>query len=262
MQLKSLLKKLGSFFGFFCAVVIITRLALQFGNLVNLTTVGFSFLVLVVLSAVFAGLATAIATSVVATLFFNYFFFDPVGTFTIAAFHNWVAVITFLFTAIVISRLTASAHQNARKSEALDLTLTNLSVFSGRVVQVPNELLSLSGIAEAAVEIFSLEYCSIHVYTEGKWHHFSGTAVGQTSREVAELLMSKTDHPTDLMELVEEQSLGVRYSRIRTGSESIALVAVKSHYLSMKAIDAMASIIGILLRESLKDTDVPLRAGR
>lgn len=250
---KNIFKKLGLFLLFLCAIIIITWVAPQLGGIVNPTTIGFSFLILVVTSAVFAGLWVAIAISITATLFFNYFFLPPIGTFHIADFDNWVALFAFLFTAIVISRLTASAHENAIKSEILEITLKRLREFGNWLLTLPRDRVTLSGIAENAVRILGLEYCSIHVYAEGKWHHFSGASVGNLPQQVAESLKVSGDHPTAVMELVEEQGLGVRYSQIRTGPGSFALLAVKSDYLPTQAIDAMASMIGLLLVEALRE---------
>jgi len=254
-----MMRKLLWALGCFCAMVLVTRIALQFEALVNPTTVGFCFVILVVLSAVFAGLAVGIATSISATLFFNYFFFQPVGTFHIAALDDSVAVFALLFTAIVISRLTASARENSRKVHVMDLTLEKLREFGRWMLAVPHDLLSLSGIAESVVKIFSLEYCSIHVYAEGKWHHFSGASFGEVPQDLAENLTNREDHPTDVMELIEEQSLGVKYSQIRAGSESFALLAVKSKYLPIEAVDSIASMIGVLLREILQE--IPQTSG-
>ncbi|HEY4491840.1 MAG TPA: hypothetical protein VI958_07540 [Acidobacteriota bacterium] len=166
---------------------------------------------------------------------------------------NWGAVVALLFVAVVISLLTASARENARKSEVLETTLRQLNDFRLSLLSLPRDLISLSGIAENARRIFSLEYCSIHVYSEGRWHHFSGSSIGSLSKQVADTLKATQDHPTALMELVEEQSLGVRYSRIRTGSESFAVLAVKSEHLPPDAIDAIASMTGILLLEVLRE---------
>ncbi len=251
---KAVFKKLGFSLGFLCAVIVITRIALQLGGTIaNPTTVGFSFLILVALSALFAGLEVAIATSLIATLFFNYFFFPPIGTFTIADRHNWIALFAFLFTAVLISRLTASALENARKAENFQRTLDRMKEFGEWLLSRPLDQVTLSNIAEGAVRIFSLDYCSIHVYAEGKWHHFSGIAVGTLNQQIADNLKVTSDHPTGILELAEEQGLGVRYAPIRTGQDSIALLVVRSDYLPLNAIHAIASMIGILLLEIVKD---------
>ena len=63
---------------------------------VNPTTAGFAFLILVLLAATLGPLWIAITRRGRLALAFNYFFFPPVGTFTIAEPHNWVSLFAFL----------------------------------------------------------------------------------------------------------------------------------------------------------------------
>ena len=56
----------------------------------------------------------AITVAVASTLSFNYFFFPPVGTFTISEPHNWVSLFAFLVPAIIGSNLSAAAQERAR----------------------------------------------------------------------------------------------------------------------------------------------------
>jgi len=81
---------------------------------VNPTTAGFALLILVLLAATRGPLWIAITVAVASTLAFNYFFFAPVGTFTIAEPRNWVSLIAFLAAAIVGSNLFAAAQERAR----------------------------------------------------------------------------------------------------------------------------------------------------
>ncbi len=59
---------------------------------VNATTQGFAYLLLVLIVASIWGFFEAAVASVAATLTFNFFFFEPVGTFTIADPRNWIAL--------------------------------------------------------------------------------------------------------------------------------------------------------------------------
>ena len=81
---------------------------------VNPTTAGFALLILVLLAATLGPLWIAITVAVASTLSFNYFFFPPVGTFSIAEPHNWVSLVAFLVAAIVGSNLSAAAQERAR----------------------------------------------------------------------------------------------------------------------------------------------------
>src|SRR3954454_6405036 len=78
------------------------------------TTVGFMYLLAVLLVASTWGFIEAAVAAVAGALCFNYFFFPPVGTLTIADPLNWVALLSFLMTALITSRLSAKAEQRAR----------------------------------------------------------------------------------------------------------------------------------------------------
>ncbi|MGP0076559.1 MAG: DUF4118 domain-containing protein, partial [Bryobacteraceae bacterium] len=73
----------------------------------NPTTVGFAYLLLVLVIASTWGLAEATLASLTATLAFNLFFLPPIGKLTIADPQNWVALFSFLVTALIASRLSA-----------------------------------------------------------------------------------------------------------------------------------------------------------
>lgn len=234
---------------FLLSIVMVTSIALRLGTIANATTVGFILLVIVVLSAVFAGLAVAVLCSVTATLLFNYFFFPPIGTFIIEDPANWVALFTFLFTSVVISRLTASAHENAQKAELLSVTQTRMNEFGKWLLSVKPDAVTLSSLAEAIVRIFVLDYCSIHVYSGGKWHHHTGSATGELASGIPEILQNTQDRPTQIVELAEESGF-VRYSRIQTGQESTAVLAVKSEYLPAEAIENLGSMIGMKIEST------------
>ena len=65
----------------------------------------------------FWGSRPALLASVVAAFCFNYFFLPPLYTLTIAHPQNWVALIVFFTTAIVVGQLSARAKKRAEESE-------------------------------------------------------------------------------------------------------------------------------------------------
>jgi len=87
----------------------------------NPTTVALTFLLVVLGVASRWGLTIATTTAIVATLAFNYFFLPPIGTFTIADPQNWVALLAFLISAILASRLSerAARRRMARQRETI-----------------------------------------------------------------------------------------------------------------------------------------------
>jgi len=75
----------------------------------NPATISLSFLLVILVVATRGRLWVAVVTAVIATGALNFFFFPPVGTFTIAAPHNWMALLVFLIVAIVASNLSSAA---------------------------------------------------------------------------------------------------------------------------------------------------------
>ena len=73
---------------------------------VNPTTVALTLLLLVLFLAAQWGLRYAVATSIAATVCYNFFFLPPIGTFTISDPQNWLGIFAFLTVAVVGSRLS------------------------------------------------------------------------------------------------------------------------------------------------------------
>ncbi len=237
----------------FCAVILVTtKLTLEFGAITNSSTAAFFFLIIVLMSAFFGDLLVAIITSLVATLCFDYFYLPPVGTINISSFSDWISLFAFLLASVIISRLTASAAENKVKAYVLNKTMVQLKAFGENLLSIPKDQLTLSGIAQAALNSFSLEYCSIHVYGEGKWQHYSGKAFTGIFRMVEKKVDTLPHYPTDLMELADENMLGVQYMQIKKGTATQALLVVKSKTLAAETLGAIASMIGVQLSIIMK----------
>ncbi|MGA2167793.1 MAG: ATP-binding protein [Terracidiphilus sp.] len=92
---------------------------LTYGGLVlrvNLTTISFLYLLLVVGLALFCGFWQASLASFVAAACLDYFFTQPLFHFYIADPQDWVALGAFQVTALVISRLSAKELRSAREA--------------------------------------------------------------------------------------------------------------------------------------------------
>jgi two-component system sensor histidine kinase KdpD len=98
------------------AIVAVTTLICFRFIPVNATTAGFAYLLGVLGIATAWGLIEAVIASIAATVCFNFFFFPPVGKFTIADPQNWVALFAFLATALVASHLSDREKKQAREA--------------------------------------------------------------------------------------------------------------------------------------------------
>jgi len=84
---------------------------------INYATVGFGFLLAVLFISANWGLRYATFTAILATVAYNYFFLPPLFRFTIADPQNWIALLTFLVTAVVASQLSERARRSALSAE-------------------------------------------------------------------------------------------------------------------------------------------------
>ena len=85
---------------------------------VNSATAAFTYLLLILILATRVGLRESIIASFGSMLAYNFFFLPPIGTLTIADPQNWVALFTFLATAVIGSHLSSNARQKAKEAES------------------------------------------------------------------------------------------------------------------------------------------------
>ena len=108
----------GALWGLIISLLLVAACTwLAFHFRLNLATMGFFYLILVIAAAMRNGFWVATVTSVVSALCLNYFFAPPVFSFSVSDPSNWVALSAFELTALVISRLSNTA--NARTQEAI-----------------------------------------------------------------------------------------------------------------------------------------------
>jgi two-component system sensor histidine kinase KdpD len=113
---------------------------------VNPTTVALTLLLFILLLAAEWGLRYAVVISVAATGLYNYYFLPPIGTFTIADPQNWLALLAFLVTAIVASRLSERARDEASDARARQREVEAL-------FRLSRELLQTEGVSDLVVSI-------------------------------------------------------------------------------------------------------------
>ena len=87
------------------------------GNLYpKIPNISFLYLLVVLGLATRRGLYAAVIASIVAFLSFDYFLVEPLYTFTINSFEEWLALFIFLVTAIITGQLAAALRQRAEQA--------------------------------------------------------------------------------------------------------------------------------------------------
>jgi len=121
-------KHLRTFNGYIVALVAIVLITLfyQYERGIAITTIILTYLLSILITSAVWGLGVSIFMSVIATLVLDYFFFPPVGRFTISDPQDWVTLFAFLATSLIASDLSARARRqteeaNWRRTEAEQL---------------------------------------------------------------------------------------------------------------------------------------------
>ncbi|WP_374383777.1 DUF4118 domain-containing protein [Dongia sp.] len=110
--------------------------SLWIDRFVDLPNISMMFLAAVLFSAVNYGLWPSLFASILSTLAYNYFFLDPIHTFTVADPSNVIALFFFLIVAILTSNLTAKVQAEARASRQRAASTAALYNFSRKVAAI------------------------------------------------------------------------------------------------------------------------------
>jgi two-component system sensor histidine kinase KdpD len=81
------------------------------------TMAGMAFLVLVVWSATQAGIGLSLYMAALCALSFDYYFLPPFRTFILAGPQEWVAMLSFAASSVVVSRVAERARRQQRQAE-------------------------------------------------------------------------------------------------------------------------------------------------
>jgi two-component system sensor histidine kinase KdpD len=211
---------------------------------VNTTTVGFAYLLLVLVIASAWGFLEAASASVLATLLFNFFFFPPVGTFTIADPQNWVALFSFLATALIASRLSAVAKRRALEAIERQRDLEHLYAFSRAMLLIDRTTPFPQQLLDKLVEIFELAAAVLYDCRTATFYRTGASDEG-------------------LEDLDEQLHWAARYGigpahatrqriivPIRLGSEPIASLALQGETTADSVLQGIVSLVAIGLERA------------
>ena len=221
----------------------------------NATTVGFAYLLLILIVASSSGFLEAALSSLLATLLFNFFFLPPVGTFTVADPQNWVALFSFLATSLVASRLSATA--KARASEAIERQrdLERLYAFSRAMLQIDKSGPFAKQLVEKLAEIFKFEAAVLYERHTGEFY-----CVGIPGPEgfADDLRLAALPNGPSAKSRPPNVIVGVR-----RGSEPVASMALRGAPMPDSVLQGVANLVAIgLERARAQDLAQQVEAAR
>lgn len=222
---------------------------------VNATTAGFGYLLLVLVVAGSWGFIEASITSIIATLVFNFFFFPPVNTFNIVDTHNWVALFSFLGTALIASRLSTKAKMKALDAIERQKDIERLYSFSRAILLIGNSEPFAVQLVRKLVDIFQLTAASLY---DRRTEEFYRAGSSDLECFDAQLRDTALDNVPDSV----NQS-GCWLTPIRLGAEPIASLAVQGPQISDSVLQGIANLVAIgLERARAQDLTQKIEAAR
>ena len=209
----------------------------------NASTAGFSFLLAVLVVAAFWGLRSAIFLSVIATLAYNFFFLPPIGTFTVADPQNWIALFTFLLTAVIASQLSDRARRAADNANSRRRELEQLYAFSQQMLTADNVLGLINTIPVKVVNIFGAAFAGMLSVHSKKVYYSDLRAQSLISSEDLQRVSSRG-------EPVADPAKNLRIRPLRIGLRSVGALAVIGGELSTESMDAIGSLVAIAIERA------------
>jgi two-component system sensor histidine kinase KdpD len=209
---------------------------------VNATTVGFAYLLLVLVIASTWGFLEAAVCSVFATLLFNYYFLPPVGTFTIADPQNWVALFTFLATSLIASRLSTKAKRRALDALERQHDVERLYTFSRAILLSSGDEPFPLQLVRKLADTFGFTAAVLYDRRAGEFYRagpaeFDG--IDDQLREAALQGVAFSDHAASRT-----------ITAVRLGSEPIASLALQGVTMADSVLQSLANLVAIGLERA------------
>ncbi|WP_029350999.1 sensor histidine kinase KdpD [Bosea sp. 117] len=115
-----------------------TLIGLALTQLVALPNVSMLYLLAVLVPAIRHGVWPAIFGSALSFLAYNFFFIDPVNTFTVARPHELLALVIFLIIAVLISAIAGRAREQTRMAALRTRATRRLYEFTRKLSALPD----------------------------------------------------------------------------------------------------------------------------
>lgn len=209
---------------------------------VNATTVGFAYLMLVLVIATFWGFFEAFIASLAATLTFNFFFLPPVGRFTIQDPQNWVALFSFLTTSLVASRLSAEAKRRSLDAISHQLDVERLYTFSRSILLIDKAESFPKQLVSKLAEIFELSAVILYDRHTEKFYRAGPSDCEGLDEQLQEAALQGTS----FADARQHRTV----TAVRLGSEPIAGLALQGAHMADSVLQGIGNLVAIGLERA------------
>lgn len=227
---------------FTCAAVLFIAAYLYTSVLrVNPTTVALTLLIWVLIVSALWGLRYALFTAFLATAVFNFYFLPPVHTFTIAGTQNWIALFSFLTTAVIASQLSDRARKQTEEAVGRRRELERLYNFSQQLLTADNVLQLLNTVPQHVVESFGVAAAAVYVQDKGNIYR-SGIDSPALDGEQLRAIIARGEPVVDSVR-------NLSFTPLKMGVRTVGAIGVVGS-LSRQTLAAVGSLIAIAVERA------------
>jgi len=222
-------------------VALITYVASQ-AIPVNATTAGFAYLLFVLVVASAWGFLEAAVSSILATLAFNFFFLPPIGTLTIADPQNWVALFSFLTTALIASRLSAWAKRRTLDALERQKDVERLYTFSRAILLIDSSEPFAKQLALRLAETFQLSAVTLYDRRSDELFRAGPSDFEGMEDQIREAALQGTFFASPERNRI--------ITAVRLGSEPIAGLGLQGEPIQDPVLQGIANLVAIGLERA------------
>jgi two-component system, OmpR family, sensor histidine kinase KdpD len=210
---------------------------------VNPTTVGFTFLLAILIVSTVWGLRYAIFTAVLATIAYNYFFLPPLYQFTIADPQNWIALFAFLFTAVIASQLSDRARRETEQSNQRRSEVERLYAFSQQLLVSDNVFGLINRIPNYVVECFGVTGAAMFLEEKQETYFFDPPSQAMFSSDQLKAISGRG-------EPVFDREHRICFMPLRMGVRCVGAIGLAGCDLSRETMEAIGSLTAISIERA------------
>ncbi len=209
----------------------------------NSTTAGMVFLVLVVWWAAQAGIVLSIYTAILCAICFDYFFLPPLHTFWIEGAQQWVAMVSFAISCVVVSRLAERARKQTIRAEQRQEDVGKLYALSQEMMLFEDADRLLRDLPGAIARIFALEGVALYVGEYDRYYSSTGNVSASVRAHMQAMTqgLSPTSAPF----------AGYQTTSLVLGLNSVGALAWRPDTLSLEVATAVSAQVSIAVARAM-----------
>ncbi len=230
--------------GYFVGIALIFLITLFYTRIagVSPTTVGFTFLLVILCASTIWGLGVSCLMSVVATLAFDYYFLPPYGSLDIADPQDWVALFSFVVTAVLGSSLSARAQSRAEEATWRRQEVQWLYALSQLLLGEGDQFKLIPAVPEYIVESFGVEFAALFLTAKQEIHR-AGASLSPVDENYLRLVATGK-------EMQPEGDDNMQAVPLRIGTNVIGSVGISGAQVSKGTMGALGCLVAAAIERA------------